>query len=179
MTFVGHALTGLAIGAAVLPGGMSRRRMVLGMAVFMLLADVPDFSLPRWGHSDYRVSHSIFVNGGLIAIVILALGLLRMWKDLRIPKRVIVGGAAAWCSHLLLDSMYNHGFGIRIYWPFSDQSLVLPVPWFSTVESSWAPMNAHTLRVLAIELACYLPVLAAVVIVRRVVLLRSRSTCGD
>ena len=32
MTYIGHTLTGLAVGAAVLPRGMSRRRMMIGFA---------------------------------------------------------------------------------------------------------------------------------------------------
>ena len=167
MTYIGHTLTGLAVGAAVLPRGMSRRRMAIGLAVFALLADIPDFPLPGWGHYEYRVSHSIFVNGGLIAIGLLGLSVLRMWKGLRVSKRVIVGGAAAWLSHFLLDSMYNHGCGIRIYWPFSSGSLAMPVPWLSSLEYSPPALNVHTFRVFAIELACYLPLLGAVVMVRR------------
>ena len=167
MTFIGHSLTGLAVAAAVLPRGMSRRRMVIGLAVFALLANIPDFRLPGWGHYKYHISHSIFVNGGLVAVALLGLGVARMWKGLRIPKRVIVGGVVAWFSHFLLDSMYNHGHGIRIYWPVSSGSLAWPVPWFSTLAHSPPPMNMHTFRVFAIELACYLPLLGAVLLVRR------------
>jgi membrane-bound metal-dependent hydrolase YbcI (DUF457 family) len=167
MTYIGHTLTGLAVAAAVLPRGMSRRRMVIGFAVFAMLADIPDFPLPWWGHSKYHISHSIFVNSGLIAIVLLGLAAARMWKGLRISKRVVAGGVAAWLSHFLLDSMYNHGLGIRIYWPFSTGSLVLPVPWFSTLESSPPPLNAHTFRVFAIEIVCYSLLLGAVLVARR------------
>ncbi|MBT3201808.1 MAG: metal-dependent hydrolase [Phycisphaerales bacterium] len=174
MTYIGHTLTGLAIGAAVLPGGLSRRRMLLGMAVFALLADVPDFPLRGWGHDRYDISHSIFVNGGIIAVVLLGLWILGKWKGLRVPLGVRVGGVCAWFSHMLLDSMYNHGLGIRIYWPVSSESLVLPVPWFSTLEYSPPPMNAHTARVFAIELACYLPLLLVVLIVRHGLILRAR-----
>lgn len=168
MTYIGHTLTGLAVGAAVLPGGMSRRRMVIGLAVFALLADIPDFPLPGWGHYAYRVSHSIFVNGGLIGIALLGLTVASMRKGLRVSKRMIAGGVAAWLSHFLLDSMYNHGLGIAIYWPVSSGSLAWPVPWFSTLEHSPPPLNMHTFRVFAVEFLCYLPLLGAVLLVRRV-----------
>jgi len=170
MTYIGHTLTGLAVGAAVLPGGMSRRRMVIGLAVFAMLADIPDFPLPGWGHYEYQVSHSIFVNGVLIAIALLGLAAVRMRKGVRIPKRLVAGGVVAWLSHFLLDSMYNHGLGIAIYWPLASGSLALPVPWFATLEYSPPPLNTHTLRILAIELVCYSLVLGAVLLVRRIVL---------
>jgi membrane-bound metal-dependent hydrolase YbcI (DUF457 family) len=38
-----------------------------------------------------------------------------------------------WLSHLLLDSFYNHGYGVAIFWPFSTARLALPMPWFSVV----------------------------------------------
>jgi len=141
--------------------------MVIGFAVFAMLADIPDFPLPGWGHYEYRVSHSIFVNGGLIAIVLLGLAAARMGKGLRISKRVVAGGVVAWLSHFLLDSMYNHGHGIAIYWPLAPGSLVLPVPWFSTLEHSPPPLNAHTLCVFAIELVCYSLLLGVVLLARR------------
>jgi len=141
--------------------------MVIGFAVFALLADIPDFPFPGWGHYKYHISHSIFVNCGLIAIALLGLAVARMWKGLRIPKRVVAGGVVAWASHFLLDSMYNHGLGIRIYWPLGSGSLVLPVPWFSTLEHSPPPLNTHTFRVFAIELVCYSLLLGAVLVARR------------
>ena len=140
---------------------------MIGFAVFALLADIPDFPLPGWGHYKYHISHSIFVTGALVAVALLGLWIVGRWKGLRIEKRVIVGGVVAWFSHFLLDSMYSHGRGIRIYWPVSSGSLVLPVPWFSTLEHSPPPLNTHTFRVFAIELACYLPLLGAVLLVRR------------
>lgn len=179
MTYIGHSLTGLAVGAAVLPVGLSRGRMVVGLAVFAMLADIPDFPLPWWGHNAYRVSHSIFVNGALVGIALLGLSIVRMCKGAGLPKRVICGGVAAWFSHFLLDSMYNHGLGIRIYWPFSSGSLVLPVGCFSTLKRSPPPLDVHTFRVLAIELACYLPLLGVVVLARRILTGGSRLSIDD
>lgn len=172
-------MTGMAIGAAVLPVGMSRRRKAIAYVVFATLAFIPDFSIPGWGHYRYRISHSIFVNGAMIAVALLGLCLLRKLKGIGPSRRLLVAGTAAWCSHMLLDSMYNHGLGIRIYWPFSSASLVLTVPWFSTLEYSPPPMNMHTLRVFAIELAFYLPVLALVLAGRHVWNTRAGSANGD
>lgn len=55
MTYIGHTVTGLAVAAAVLARGMSRRRMAIGFAVFAMLADIPDFPLRGWGHSKYHI----------------------------------------------------------------------------------------------------------------------------
>jgi hypothetical protein len=30
-----------------------------------------------------------------------------------------------------LDSLYNHGHGVAIFWPLSDVRLALPIPWFA------------------------------------------------
>jgi hypothetical protein len=62
---------------------------------------------------------------------------------------VITAWSIAWLSHLPLDSMYSHGMGIAIFWPFSDAHLAMPVPWFETV--SLPAQSGHNLRVFAIE----------------------------
>jgi hypothetical protein len=54
---------------------------------------------------------------------------------------------------MVLDSMYAHGRGIAVFWPFSDAHLALPVPWFETLN---IPVrSAHNLRVFAIEAMVY------------------------
>jgi hypothetical protein len=105
----------------------------------------------------------------------LGLLILRISNVVAIRWRVTVGGMAAWYSYILLDSMYNHGYGIRIYWPFGTGSLVLTVPWFSTVQHSQSLLNMHNLQVFAIEFACYMPLLAVVMTLRRMLFLKSRA----
>jgi membrane-bound metal-dependent hydrolase YbcI (DUF457 family) len=81
------------------------------------------------------------------------------WRknDQPIPWRLLVGGALAWGSHFLLDSFYNHGRGIAIYWPFSTATLALPLPWFTTLKGTPPSLDLPNLRICAIELAFYLP----------------------
>ncbi|MFW6051344.1 MAG: metal-dependent hydrolase [Myxococcota bacterium] len=159
MTTVGHTLTGLAIAFAALPSGPDARRR-RGLAVLCALAaNAPDAPLPGWGHDAYHVSHSLFVN----AAIILAFPLMLRGSDR--ARRAVAGWrgygvvAGAWMSHMLLDSFYNHGRGIAVFWPVSDAHLVLPIPWFSTVRPPWR--SAHNLQVFGIELLVYGSVLLA------------------
>jgi membrane-bound metal-dependent hydrolase YbcI (DUF457 family) len=168
MTLVGHSLTGLAVAAAVFPSDLSRRQMAIGLGVFLILANIPDFALPGWGHSAYYVSHSIFVAGSLFAIALLVLWAVSMSGGPRIPGRLIAGAAVVWLSHLFLDTLYNHARGVPMFWPLSSWSPALPVPWFSNVGSYRWPLTMRKLQIFAIEFACYLPLPAVVLAVRRV-----------
>jgi len=47
--------------------------MVIGFAVFGLIANIPDARIPGWGHYKYYISHSIFVTGALVAVALLGL----------------------------------------------------------------------------------------------------------
>ncbi len=116
MTTVGHSLTGIAIAALTLPQAQTRRWYFFIGAGFVFFANLPDYPLPGWGHNSYLVSHSIFVTALLAAL----LGLLLLWPTFQagVGKRVLVAWSAAWFSHMLLDSMYNHGQGIAIFWPW-------------------------------------------------------------
>jgi membrane-bound metal-dependent hydrolase YbcI (DUF457 family) len=166
MTSVGHCLTGLSFAALVVPRRWERKEKLVAFAAFILVANAPDLPLPFWGHYSYRVSHSLFVNLAVVAVVV------GLWVIFR-PRRteagwrwVLAGGAAAWLSHLLLDSFYSHGQGIRIFWPFSDAALNLSVPWFHVMRRG-SPPDLATLRILAIEAICYGALLGACVIWRR------------
>ncbi len=67
---------------------------------------------------------------------------------------------------MLLDSFYNHGLGVAIFWPFSEGRLVLPLPWFSIMDGplwSW-----QALRISLIEVAFYLPLIGLAVWYRKI-----------
>jgi membrane-bound metal-dependent hydrolase YbcI (DUF457 family) len=155
MTFAGHMLTGATIGVLCKPERVSKRWQPLYFGIFLLLAMMPDLPFPKWGHNSYRVSHSIFVNLVLITIVLVPAWFLR---DRVGGWRVIVGGCLAWLSHLLLDSFYNHGHGVAIFWPFSRSRLVLTIPWFSAVTPE-TRYTWHGFREYLTEFACYFPLL--------------------
>ena len=147
MTTVGHSLTGMAIAALILPQAQPRRWYIFIVAGFVFFANLPDYPLPGWGHNSYLVSHSIFVTALLASLT----GLLLLWPTFQagVGKRVLIAWSVAWFSHMLLDSMYNHGQGIAIFWPFSEAHLAMPVSWFETLRIP--AKSEHNLRVFAIE----------------------------
>ena len=156
------------MGVLCLPQGATTKRTTIHLAVFVLLANIPDLPLKNWGHDSYLVSHSLFVN--LLLIIVATIGLMAL-RSVRMKLGgwpVMVGGAIAWLSHLLLDSFYNHGHGIAIFWPFSAAHLTLPIPWFSTVTSLPPPITPEMIRILLIEFVCYLPFLLLAVLVRKI-----------
>jgi hypothetical protein len=151
VTTIGHSLTGLSIAALTLPPGRSRSWYVLASICFVAVANAPDFPFPGWGHSAYHISHSVFVTVLLSTL----LALLLYWPTFseRVGVRVIAAWSIAWLSHLPLDSMYAHGQGIAIYWPFSDAHLAMPVSWFETL--SLPVRSEHNLQVFRIELLAF------------------------
>ena len=166
MTPVGHCLTGLSFAALVVPRSWVRKERVTVFAAFTLVANAPDLPLPFWGHYDYRVSHSLFVNLALVAGVVGLLIGSRAWHSKAAWRWVVAGGAAAWLSHLLLDSFYSHGYGIRLFWPVSDAALNLAIPWFHVVQRD-SSADLTTLRILVTEAVCYGALLGACLIWRR------------
>jgi membrane-bound metal-dependent hydrolase YbcI (DUF457 family) len=139
---------------------------VAAFAAFTLVATAPDFPLPFWGHYSYRVSHSLFVNLAVVAAVVGLLIAPRARRSEASWRWVVAGGAAAWLSHLLLDSFYSHGHGIRIFWPLSDAALNLPLPWFHVLRPD-SFGDPAALRILATEAVFYGALLGACLIWRR------------
>ncbi|MBN2392967.1 MAG: metal-dependent hydrolase [Anaerolineae bacterium] len=169
MTPVGHSLTAITIGVVTVPETSPARVKTLYYAALVVLANVPDFPFTGWGHDAYRVSHSIFVNLALI-VFCLSIGVFAWRLSHRVVRwRMVLGGVAAWLSHLLLDSMYNHGKGIAIFWPFSDARLALPVPWFSTLRNPRPFTDWQTLHVAVIEFVSSGALLVAVLLVQRII----------
>ena len=161
MSPVGHTLTGLAIGYAVLPAEQPLRTKAPTLATFVLLASGPDFLFWGWGRLRYDISHSIFTALLAVAVMAIVIGLV---SQIASPS-VLIGGALAWYSHLLLDTLYNHGKGLAMFWPVSDASIVWPVAWFSHVKLE-PLLSYYNLRAIAIEAAVYGSVLAFVILVK-------------
>ena len=166
MTQVGHVITGATLGVLCMPQHLSKRVAGAYLVAFALLANVPDFKFKNWGHDRYDISHSVFVNLLIILVVIAGLWLLPRLRARIGGGTVMLGGAASWLSHLLLDSFYNHGMGVAIFWPFSAARLALPIPWFSVL-SSPLPITWQVVQVWAIELVSYLPLLLLAIGLRR------------
>lgn len=162
MTTVGHSLTGLSIAVLTLPRGKSLWWYLVVGHFFIFFANVPDFPLPGWGHDSYHVSHSVFLTALLASLLALLLLLPRFSEQ--VGRKVLYAWAGAWFSHMLLDSMYNHGQGIGVFWPLSDAHLILTVPWFETL--SWPPITERNLRVFLVEIVVFGAILAACAFVR-------------
>lgn len=166
MTQVGHTLTGVAIGVLSLPKKTTVRWKIVYFIVFMVFPNIPDIRIKYWGHHRYNISHSIFTNLFLIVVLVILFAILKpLHRHIR-TYRVVIGGVFAWLSHLLLDSFYNHGNGIAIYWPFSQARLVLPIPWFSVVPHSPPPFTPEILRIYGIEFLAYFPLLIIAIMIK-------------
>ena len=151
MTTVGHSLTGLSLAALTLPRGKSLLWYLVIGHFFIFFANLPDFPLPGWGHRYYQISHSVFVTTLLVSLLSMLLLLPRF--DRAVGARIVAAWSFTWLSHMLLDSLYAHGAGIGVFWPFSNAHLALPVPWFETLR--WPPISEHNRNVFRTELLVF------------------------
>lgn len=165
MTGVGHSLIGISIGVLGMPGRWSLPAKAAWLAIAACLANVPDLPLPCWGHDRYEISHSLPVLAALAAFAALLLAarptLRRRFGGWRVPA----AATAAWASHIVLDSLYSHGRGLRVLWPLSPWRLAMPIPWLHNMHRGM--IDGWLLRVAAIEVATFGPVLIACVLIRR------------
>jgi hypothetical protein len=159
-------LTGVALGTLSLPSSASKRRCVVQLGVFAALTNIPDIPLPCWGHARYEISHSIFVNLLLCGLAFAALLWSRGVNHGRVNWRVAGLGIAAWFSHLLLDTFYNHGTGVGILWPLSTATLALPIPWFSVFPLPLWPLTAKRIDIGLIEFVSYAPLVLITIGIR-------------
>ena len=166
MTQTGHSITGAAIGVLAMPAVGSARLKAGVILACIVLANIPDLRLPGWGHDRYDISHSLFVTLAAVGIVALPLLSIRGLSKRLGGRAVVVAGATAWLSHLLLDTFYNHGAGLAMFWPISKARLAMPIRWFETA-TPLPHFDAHTARVWGIEVLSYGPLLIAAVVLRR------------
>lgn len=154
MTPVGHTLTGITLGVLLLPPPLRSRHGLFKLAALGVFANLPDLPVEGWGHDEYAISHSLFVNLGLAGV---AAGLVALARaaNLRSSRRLVGIALCAWMSHFLLDTLYAHGKGIGLFWPLSSAKVALPIPIFDTVGVFPRKMDWHMARVIAIEFAAY------------------------
>ena len=157
MSPVGHTLVGATIGVALWPqfeGRRQRTALLLGMVV---AANIPDLPLPYWGHDRYYVSHSVFC--GLLVATVIYLGMRASPLGSQpVAHRVIFFATAlALSSHYLLDTFYNHGKGLAMFWPFSKARVALPIPWFSHMDitTHGQLFSWKNVRIWLVELAAF------------------------
>lgn len=167
MTIIGHTIAGATIAVLAVPAGTTRRRLLAVVGVFAFLANFPDLPVPGWGHDRYDISHSIFVIGALLTLAVTLAFLSEGFTAWSGGRRIIIAGSLACLSHLLLDTFYNHGLGLRMFWPVSNRGFSLAIACFDVLQTSLPKITMHSLRVFAIELACYGPIFVAAVVFRR------------
>lgn len=156
MTTLGHSLTGFAILTLIIPARLSWR-WLFWVILFIALANVPDWPLPVWGHRQLAISHSLWVN---LALCITLAAVLWKWFPYRIgKKRILLGGALTWLSHLGLDTLYGDLSGVAIYWPFSDALASVPVPWLKTLPHVPPPFDTKVIQIFFFEFLTFAPLI--------------------
>lgn len=150
MTPVGHSICGLTIAAIAIPRECRWKKALLTAGSFILLANAPDIPFPGWGHDRYDISHSLIVTAALTGLLYILFK-----KTTMISHRYLIAGGGCWFSHILLDSTYNHGKGLRVWWPISEERLAMPLPWFETLRSPINYLSEHSVRVMSIELVAF------------------------
>lgn len=160
-------MTGLAIGLIAIPPYVSRSRLIFGLTYCAIAANMPDLGIAHWGHSNYAVSHSIFVNGAIILALASAIAYVSKISTREISWALLFALAGAWLSHLLLDTFYNHGLGLRMFWPFSKAALALPMPWFHTIDIKQSFTAWHNMSEFLTEGLFFTLLLAPAFFIRR------------
>ena len=158
MTTVGHGLAGMAIAVALAPRLRRPAGWVAVLAIGLVAGNMPDAPLPYWGHNQYLVSHSIFVNAAVLLVLAVALLLLPRGQ-LAFRGRLALLIAAAWLSHLLLDCCYRYGCGLAMFWPISRARLALPLPWFDGLPYGRWQLDQRALRIALKDVEYFGPLL--------------------
>jgi membrane-bound metal-dependent hydrolase YbcI (DUF457 family) len=160
MTQMGHSLVGACLGILALSKHKKLSSSIGTLFLFVVLANIPDLPVPAWGHDRYYFSHSLFVNLG-VALLLTSIYLLlsKFWLKIAPNMKFLLLMILALFSHLLLDSFYNHGFGVAIFWPFSSESLALPIPWLSVQKDFPPPFTLEMLRIWFLEFLTFSPLL--------------------
>ena len=160
MTQVGHSIIAAAAGVVCMPKDKNILAKVFFILMFIFLANVPDLPLPYWGHVRYDISHSFFV---ILYLVCLMIPFSYLWCRIVYKKaperRTLLWAGLTIFSHLLMDSFYNHGLGIAIFWPVSPARLTLPIPWLSVQKEIPPPITQKMVRIWLIEFASFTPFL--------------------
>jgi len=168
---IGHALAGIAAGWLVdPPGARDARGALRRAAVFALAATAPDLDLLVGAHSG--PTHGLgaaAIVGVLVWIWGRGRGRSGGWGGSRTAP---VALAAAYASHTLLDwlgSDTSAPIGIMALWPFSRDYYESRLHVFMAISRRyWLPdFWTYNLRALARELVILVPLVAAVLLIRR------------
>lgn len=164
MTSLGHSLVGASVGVLCIPGIDKLQRRLIIFVATIAVASLPDWPLPNWGHFSLALSHSIVVNGAVIVCLVVGLCLKSpsVWQ---VHRCVIIGLIAAWLSHFLLDALYVDS-RLAIFWPLSEATVSLPVPWLKTLPHVPPPFDEKVVRILMFETLTFMPLLVLAAVIR-------------
>lgn len=163
-TPLGHLLAGAAAGAAA-RGSLPPARAALVAALAAAAPDLdflPGILLGDPARFHHGASHSL----GFVLLAALPLLLLP-----RVPRRWAVVAAAGYATHLALDLVTLDNSlprGIPLLWPLSSAVFQSPVALLPNVQHTREPVvSLHNLRLVALELLLFVPLLAAALAVAR------------
>jgi membrane-bound metal-dependent hydrolase YbcI (DUF457 family) len=151
-----------------------RKAVLVGGVVFGTVAADLDIALGYATGANGFVSHGGYTHSVLLAVVFATV--FALW--VRVLARVHIGrawvvGALAYSSHLLLDAV-NHGRGIMLLWPLSEERWGAPIRIFYGVRHSDPGDWTHHLTTLATELI----LVAVVLVVARPLYIRPEPAGG-
>ena len=169
MTSLGHTLVGVSIAMLCTPAKYDMRRRMMVISAVILIASLPDWPIPGWGHQHLDISHSIIVNMALLLCLLVAAGW-RTGKMLQQNRKLVVGIIIAWMSHFLLDTLYGDS-SLHMLWPVSEVGVSLPVPWLKTMPHVPPPFDQSIMTIFLFETMTFLPL----VLVASVLCLRKKS----
>jgi membrane-bound metal-dependent hydrolase YbcI (DUF457 family) len=163
MTFVGHSLVGLSFAAAGAPE-LRRKRFLVTAALFVLFANFPDLAFRI---IPYYESHTLVTVLVILGAAAAVMGICRRREMLAEGQLILLGNLAV-ISHLLLDTFYNHGQGLMLFWPLSDSRQAFPIPWLSVLKPPLFPVTERHVKVWLLEFATFAPLLMLVLLGRYV-----------
>ena len=146
---IGHGLTALALGAAILPTPVPRRVAITGVACAVLL-DLDAVGRP-FGYGDvmWLGGHRAFTHSVFFAVVagaLLTVAMRRSFPDADAGRRVFAFFTAAMLAHGALDAFTDYGEGIAYLAPFS----------WRRFESTWEPLTGVSSEIVLIWLPTYI-----------------------
>jgi membrane-bound metal-dependent hydrolase YbcI (DUF457 family) len=174
---IAHGLIGASVAAALhQPSPLRRWKLLL---IGALLGICPDFDYAlNW----LRISGGGWHHGFTHSIVFaLFLGLLTatVFGDRKV--RSVILFSAATISHTLLDFMITESRGVALWWPITDQRYTLrmpnPIDYTFSKASLWEAA-VDTLRISLAEILIFVPILLAVVLVKKLLAERSIAARG-
>lgn len=132
---VGHVLTGVAFGTAILPRTTSRRVWIAGV-VCAALPDIDAIGRPfGWGDVAFLGGHRGLTHSLLFALILGLLVTLMWFRDgpwNKAHTRIALYLVVATAAHGVLDAFTSYGPGVAFFFPFSSTRYV----------SAWRPLQA-------------------------------------